>query len=111
MATTTLIPSEKASVLVAEDHPLNQMFVKKSLEKLGIGHFEIVPNGLEALKKYSTGKWNLVLMDCHMPEMDGYKATKEIRTLEKKTGAHVIIIAMTANTMEGEKEKCLECGM
>jgi CheY-like chemotaxis protein len=111
MKTGTLISPEEARILVAEDHPLNQMFVRKSLERFGVKTFEIVPNGLEAYKRYSTSPWDIILMDCHMPEMSGYEATKGIRTLEQKTGAHAFIIAMTANTMDGEREKCLECGM
>jgi two-component system sensor histidine kinase/response regulator len=100
-----------ASILAAEDHPLNQLFLRKMLERFGVGRFEIVPNGLEAFRQYSTGTWNIILMDCHMPELDGYEATKAIREAEKRTGAHVWIVAMTANKTGGEREKCLACGM
>jgi two-component system sensor histidine kinase/response regulator len=105
------IPPEKASILIAEDHPLNQMFLRKALERFGVANFEVVPNGLEAFKRFSAAKWDLILMDCHMPEVTGYEATKAIRDHEQKNGGHVTIIAMTANTTDGEREKCLAIGM
>ncbi|MDE1900564.1 MAG: response regulator [Alphaproteobacteria bacterium] len=103
-------PSE-VRVLVAEDHPVNQTFITRLLQRFGIQHFKIVPNGAEALQAYQTGNWDMILMDCHMPEKNGYDATIDIRALEKTTGRHVPIIAMTANAMIGDREKCLRCGM
>jgi CheY-like chemotaxis protein/HPt (histidine-containing phosphotransfer) domain-containing protein len=111
MKKITLISPETARILVAEDHPLNQMFMRKSLQRFGIGYFEVVPDGLQALQRHTAEPFDLIFMDCHMPEMTGYAATKEIREIERKTSAHVLIVAMTANTMEGEREKCLACGM
>ncbi|MEJ0062560.1 MAG: ATP-binding protein [Alphaproteobacteria bacterium] len=106
-----VIPPEKSRILVAEDHPLNQMLMTKLLERFGIGRFEIAENGVEVLKRISEASWDVILMDCHMPEKNGYDTTERIRFLEKGTGTHIPIIAMTANAMAGDKEKCLRCGM
>jgi two-component system, sensor histidine kinase and response regulator len=70
----------------------------------------VVANGLEVLEAINRIKYDLILMDCHMPEMDGYQATAEIRKLQDGLN-RVPIIAMTANAMQGEKEKCLDIGM
>lgn len=108
----TILPSD-ARVLVAEDHPLNQLYIKKLLVKFGIGKFVIANNGMEAIKHYNEDRWDIILMDCHMPEMNGYDATIEIRNQEKKdiVDARIPIVAMTANAMVGDREKCLRCGM
>jgi signal transduction histidine kinase/CheY-like chemotaxis protein/HPt (histidine-containing phosphotransfer) domain-containing protein len=105
------IPPEKARILAAEDHPMNQLLIRKLLQKFGIGHFKIVENGLDVLKCYKENAWDAILMDCHMPEKNGYDATRDIRDAEKTTKAHIPIIAMTANAMVGDKEKCLRYGM
>jgi signal transduction histidine kinase/DNA-binding response OmpR family regulator len=108
---TGTIPPREARVLVAEDHPVNQLFVKKVLQKFNIGYFEIVNNGAEALERYKAEPWDVILIDGHMPILNGYDATTAIRSLEKETGGHVQIVAMTANAMLGEREKCLSYGM
>ena len=105
------IPATTARVLIAEDHPMNQILMTKVMEEFGIATFDIVDNGRQAVEQAKSGKWDLVLMDCHMPEMSGYDATREIRAGELGTRKHVPIIAMTANAMTGEKEKCLRFGM
>ncbi|MDR3425191.1 MAG: ATP-binding protein [Alphaproteobacteria bacterium] len=105
------IPPEKARILVAEDHPLNQILITRVLERFGIRLFELVNNGCAAVDRYRDASWDIILMDCHMPEKNGYDATEDIRKLEKETGAHTPIVAMTANAMVGEKEKCLRYGM
>ncbi len=105
------IRPENARILVAEDHPMNQILIRKFLQKFGIGHFVIVDNGEDVLKSCENGAWDIILMDCHMPQKNGYEATKDIRDREKATGAHVPIIAMTANAMVGDREKCLRYGM
>jgi len=105
----TLAP-ENARILVAEDHPFNQLLTRKLLEKFGIGHFKIVDNGIDVLKAYEEG-WDIILMDCHMPNKNGYDTTRDIRALEKTTGKHIPIIAMTANAMIGDRDKCLRSGM
>jgi CheY-like chemotaxis protein/two-component sensor histidine kinase len=101
----------KARVLVAEDHPMNRLFVGKLLERFGIGAFRIVGTGAEAVDQADSGAWDMILMDCHMPEMNGYDATIAIRRREEGTSRHIPIIAMTANAMVGDREKCLRCGM
>lgn len=106
----TILP-QKANILVAEDHPLNQILVRKLLQKFGIGHFKIVENGQEVVDVWKQESWDVILMDCHMPKKSGYDATEEIRQLEKETGAHTPVVAMTANAMIGDREKCLRCGM
>lgn len=106
-----VLPADKARVLVAEDHPMNQILVKKLLSHLGINQCEIVANGVEAVRRYGEAPWDLILMDCQMPEKSGYDATVDIRTLEKVTGKHVPIVAVTANAMIGDRQKCLEYGM
>ncbi len=98
-----------ARVLVAEDNVVNQKVAQRHLQKLGLDA-EIVSNGLEALVALRGGQYDLVLMDCQMPEMDGYAATLQIRR-GAAGNPQVPIIAMTANAMQGDKERCLEAGM
>lgn len=105
------IPPSKVRILVAEDHALNQAYVKRLLPALGISQFTIVENGKLAVEAAATGNFDIILMDCHMPEMSGYEATRAIREAEAGTKTHIAIIAMTANAMIGERERCLECGM
>ncbi|MCW9012254.1 MAG: ATP-binding protein [Gammaproteobacteria bacterium] len=99
-------------VLLVEDNPVNQAVARKMLEKIGL-RFELANNGQEAVDVLSRGHdFNLVLMDCQMPVMDGYAATGAIRELEQSQALERLpIIAMTANAMEGDKEKCIEAGM
>ena len=96
-------------VLVVEDNAVNQQVVARMLEKLGY-RVDTVNNGLEALDALRKTLYSLVFMDCQMPEMDGFSATREIR---KSDGAnrHVPIIAITASAMHGDREKCLRAGM
>ncbi len=98
-------------VLLVEDNPVNQAVAKKMLEKLGL-EYEVAGNGREAVKLIDgQEKFDLILMDCQMPVMDGYEATGEIRKLEQQNNHHIPIIAMTANAMEGDREKCITAGM
>src|SRR4030095_11196817 len=92
-----------------DDKPVNQRVAAKMLERFGCG-VAIASDGREAVEKVSMCKYDLVLMDCQMPEMDGYEATGLIRKLEKGAG-HIPIVAMTAHAMKGDREKCLEAGM
>ncbi len=101
------VPIEKARILVAEDHLLNQMFVKKLLKRMAVGHFQIADNGQEAVNQLKKNEFDMILMDCHMPEKNGYEATEEIREM----GNAIPIIAMTADVMTGAREKCKEAGM
>lgn len=100
-----------ASILIAEDHPMNQILITRVMESFGISNFDIVESGRDVLRSVNDRKWDMILMDCHMPEMNGYDATREIRAREHGTAHHVPIIAMTANAMTGEREKCLRFGM
>jgi GAF domain-containing protein/ActR/RegA family two-component response regulator len=97
-------------VLVAEDNRINQMVIVRMLEKAG-HRVDVVGNGREALVALGQAGYDLVLMDCQMPEMDGFEATGAIRAAERESGAHVTIVAVTANAMEGDRERCLAAGM
>ena len=88
---------------------MNRLIAVRTLEKLGC-HVEWVSTGHEAVEKVDRGDYDLVFMDCQMPEMDGYEATTEIRRLHA-SGPRVPIIAITAEAMEGDREKCLLAGM
>jgi PAS domain S-box-containing protein len=88
-------------ILVAEDTPFNQTFIMRLLEKYGY-HAGLVENGRQVLEALSRHAFDLVLMDVQMPEMDGFQATREIRKLEKQTGGHIPIVAMTAYAIEGD---------
>ncbi len=96
-------------ILIAEDNQINQKLIIKMLNKLGYV-VDIANNGLEVIDLHKKRKYDLIFMDVHMPEMDGFEATGIIRkTLSRNK--HVVVIAVTANAMAGDKEKCLEAGM
>ncbi|MCH8062545.1 MAG: response regulator [Chloroflexi bacterium] len=97
-------------VLIAEDYDVNQKLVTRLLEKRG--HRVVLANdGREAVRAFESEKFDLVLMDVQMPEMGGFEATALIREKEKATGGHIPIVAMTANAMAGDRERCIEAGM
>ncbi|MBI5170378.1 MAG: response regulator [Candidatus Eisenbacteria bacterium] len=99
-------------VLLVEDNEVNQRVAKHLLARLGCT-LEVAGNGLVALEKLAAAhRYDLVLMDCQMPEMDGFEATREFRARERTAGtARLPVIAMTANAMQGDRERCLEAGM
>jgi PAS domain S-box-containing protein len=99
----------RALILLADDNEANQMLGVALIQKLG-AIAEVAHNGRQAVDMARVKSYDLILMDCHMPEMDGYTATREIRRLET-SGRHVPIIALTANAVTGDREKCLEAGM
>ena len=101
-----------AKVLLVEDNPINLMVAQKMLEKVGLKP-SLANNGIEALEQLNNQSFDLVLMDCQMPEMDGFDATREIRQLDIKAlnKKPLPIVAMTANVMSGDRERCLEVGM
>lgn len=96
-------------VLVAEDNPVNQMVVGGMLKKLGIG-VQFANNGLELLDLLKKDPHDVILMDCHMPEMDGFEATETIQS-SYPPDVRPIIIALTASTMDEDRQRCFQCGM
>ncbi|MFC1877678.1 response regulator, partial [Thermodesulfobacteriota bacterium] len=97
-------------ILVAEDTPFNQKFITRLLGRWGHTAI-IVEDGRKAVTAISEDRYDLILMDVQMPEMDGFEATAGIRELEEKNGEHTPIIAMTAHAMKGDRERCLDAGM
>jgi len=97
-------------VLLAEDNPVNQRVAILMLKRLGC-EVDVAENGAQAVRLATTGNYALVLMDCQMPEMDGFEATVAIRVQEIETGTHIPIIALTANALQGDREKCVASGM
>ncbi len=98
-------------ILVAEDNEVNQKLVMRLLEKKSYA-VSLAENGREAVELYKSGEFDLILMDCQMPEMSGLEAAQRIREQESKNGAaRIPIIALTANAMQGDRERCLESGM
>ena len=96
-------------VLVAEDNPVNQRVAVRMLERLGLGA-DVASDGHEAVQSYVRQPYAVILMDCQMPELDGFEATAQIRAREG-TGRRTPIVAMTASAMRGDRERCLEAGM
>ncbi len=97
-------------VLVVEDMPVNQLLLCKVLQKYGC-RTDTAENGIEAVEAAREIHYDMIFMDCQMPEMDGYTATREIRKREEQTGRHTIIVALTADAMSGDRERCLNAGM
>lgn len=97
-------------ILLAEDNPVNQKLAMRVLEKQG-HHVEVVPNGKLALEALEAKPFDLVLMDVQMPEMDGLTATRLLREKENGSNTRIPVVALTANAMKGDREKCLDAGM
>ncbi len=98
-------------ILLVEDNVVNQRVAVSILEKSGYS-VECSGNGIEALARLRGGTFDVILMDCMMPEMDGYEATRRIRATEKRTGSEPIpIIALTASAQQSDRDNCLDCGM
>ena len=100
----------RTRVLVAEDNAVNQIVAIKQLEKLGY-RATAVGNGSEVLDALRDIRYDLILMDCQMPEMDGFQATRTIRSSDSLNCRDIVIVAMTANALVGERQKCLDAGM
>lgn len=110
-AQNTVERSNNKAVLLVEDNPVNQAIMQKMLEKQGL-QVTLAENGAEALEKIKTQSFAIIFMDCQMPVMDGYEASRQIRQMvESKQVVSCPVIALTANAMAGDREKCLEAGM
>jgi two-component system, sensor histidine kinase and response regulator len=107
--TESAAPSSHARILVAEDNPVNQQLARAMLKRFGY-QADVVGNGQEAVEAVFTVPYDLVLMDCQMPVMDGFEATRVIRQREG-SARHTSIVAVTANAMEGDRQRCLAAGM
>ncbi|MBF0427742.1 MAG: response regulator [Magnetococcales bacterium] len=100
-------------ILIAEDNTTNQLVLQEILLSIGVENFDMAANGEQVLAKLQESNYDLVLMDCRMPVMDGYQASQEIRRLEQEQGSgkHLTIIALTANASQSDRENCLAAGM
>jgi signal transduction histidine kinase/FixJ family two-component response regulator len=103
-------PDDAPLILVVEDSPVNRVVAVSVLERWGY-HVHVVNDGREALQALSMQRYDAVLMDCQMPEVDGYEATEELRRRERDGDYHTPVIAMTAHAMVGDRERCLAAGM
>lgn len=99
--------AEGPRILMAEDNPINQRVGKLILQRAGYT-IDLVANGREATEAHQEHCYHLILMDCQMPVMDGFEASRQIRALDRP---QPVIIAVTANALVGEREKCLQAGM
>lgn len=100
------------SIMLVEDNKLNQRLMESSLRRFGF-HIDLANNGLEAVEMYQAnpGKYSLIIMDIMMPVMDGLEATRQIRVFEQGKSYRIPIIALTANTFNADRERCLSYGM
>ncbi|MFH5833887.1 response regulator [Halalkalibaculum sp. DA384] len=101
---------KKINILIAEDNRINQVVTQKILEREGFS-VSVVETGLEAVKAVKNNRYDVVLMDIQMPEMNGYEATAEIRKQQQGDDESPVIIALTASGMETEKKACMDAGM
>lgn len=102
--------SQKAKILVVEDSEINCKLILRILKNHGLA-CDLATNGIEAVNAYKANKYDLILMDCQMPVMNGYEATEVIREIEQNSGKHTPIIALTANALSKDEERCYNAGM
>lgn len=113
MASAMAVPERSANsrrILLAEDSLANQKLALGLLERWG-HRVVVASNGIEAIERYRSESFDLILMDVQMPELDGNEATMAIREIERRTGEHIPIVAMTAHALQGDREQCLKAGM
>lgn len=104
-------PLKRLKILVAEDNEVNQRVLRAILERAGY-NCDYAKDGKEAVERYPGGNYDVILMDCQMPFLDGLQATSEIRNLEVQSKLNRCpIVALTANAMKGDRERCLNVGM
>ncbi len=105
-------PIPHARILLAEDNPVNQMFASEVLKRAGLD-CDVAADGRQVLDAVQSQHYDLILMDCQMPEMDGFEATGHIRAMEAdgRLNHHIPILALTANAIKGDRERCLKAGM
>jgi signal transduction histidine kinase/ActR/RegA family two-component response regulator len=108
--TTMFVRASEARVLLVEDNRVNQRLAMKMLEKRGY-KVDLAADGVEALELIAKSAYDLVLMDCQMPDMDGFETTRRIRESEAGSNRHLLIVAMTANALQGDRDRCLAAGM
>ncbi|NQZ69592.1 MAG: response regulator [Lentisphaeria bacterium] len=106
---TVYVNKPNAKVLIVEDNPINQQVLSSQLKNINI-HSDLVNDGSECLSILAENDYDLIFMDCQMPKMDGYEATRQIRLLSSET-SKIPIIAITASAMKGDRHKCIEAGM
>ena len=102
---------EDAKILIAEDQEFNRILIEKLLNRLGTSNYVIAHDGKEVMQLYEDENFDIILMDCHMPRLDGFDATKAILKKDKYSERPIPIVALTADAMIGTKEKCFSCGM
>jgi len=103
-----LLDLAEAKILLVDDNLINRKVALGLLGRLGLSA-DVAVDGREALAAFKRGRHDIILMDCMMPMMDGYEATRRLRRLEG--GGRVVVVAMTANALEGDRKRCLEAGM
>lgn len=99
-----------ARLMIVDDHPVNLLFMRKVLKKIGFARVDEAESGKQALELYGASKYDLIFMDCQMPEMDGFEASAKIREIEDFAN-QTKIIAVTADAMKGARERCIDAGM
>jgi CheY-like chemotaxis protein len=111
VATAAAEPSESSlSVLAVDDDPVNQLVVAEMLKALGCD-VDVVADGRQALQAVQRKQYDIVFMDCHMPGMDGYEAARRIRAAEDTSSRRTPIVALTADSLASDRERCLAAGM
>jgi len=106
----TLDETLTGKVLLVEDNPVNQKVAMALLKKMGLS-VEVANDGVEGVDKWQSNDYDIVLMDCLMPNMDGFEATRKIREIEQEKGKHTPISALTANALEDDRKRCKDAGM